>query len=146
MLFDNDHVIIQGMTYSRDGWQYHQLIARDTEACNPGRSDSTFNDVKPRRRRWISAVFLVRQVGLGESHFQQHARTHRVCQPNLELSPALRSVTHCAAPLPHGTSLRRPGVGCVSHLVMQACVRTSAETHTKTHSRGCNAFAIAENE
>lgn len=39
---------------------------------------------------------------------------------------------------------RRPGVGCMSHLVMQACVRTWAETHTITHSQGCSASVITE--
>ncbi|TNN31053.1 hypothetical protein EYF80_058795 [Liparis tanakae] len=38
-----------------------------------------------------------------ENHtFSKNARTHRVCQPNPELSPTRGSVTHCAAPLHHG--------------------------------------------
>lgn len=52
-------------------------------------------------------------------------------------------VTHCATPLHPGKSPAGQ-VGCMSHLVMQACVCTWVETHTTMHLQGYSAFVIKD--
>lgn len=133
VVFANDHIIIQVLTCTWDRWQYGRLIAvshrHEIRAC-----------------KWLDQNWRKNYKGWGKISFQfflcvyarsasenhtfsnMPGRIASASQTSSRTSPpparALRSVTHCAAPLHHGKSPAGRGVGCMSHLVMQACVRT----------------------
>lgn len=65
-------------------------------------------------------------------------------KPGAELPPPTGGrVAHCATPLHPGKSPAGQ-VGCMSHLVMQACVCTWVETHTATLRQRHSAFVITD--